>query len=213
MADRYVPWRHHSSLSIQNFEFPLWNAHQMGGYPIHADPQSGVFYPIVWLFSIFPSGYTIFSAHAEFILTVSIAACCFYKLCRYFKLSRETALLADIVYAGGGIFVGNSQHITWVISAAYLPGIFYCFFSLGTQLKYKYSLALAGFIFLLLTGGYSGFDIILDCLLVVFYGYFGYQQYKSSTLLAYSKLLSLSFFLTVAMSSAFIYSVYTVLSF
>lgn len=208
MADQYFPWRHHVSLSLRNFELPLWNAYQYCGYPIHADPQSGAFYPVVWILSLFGS-YSVVTLHIEFLLTAFIAGCGFYKLCRFFSVSSPTAILAALMYAGSGIFIGNTQHITWLISAAYLPGIFYCFFALSTSFKYKHLLAFGLLLYFHLSGGYPGFDIILFYLLIVFFIHFFFVHLNSSKLGKFLWANTLAIAVTVICSLAFIYSAFS----
>jgi len=210
MMDAYFPYRYHISLSIQNFEFPFWNAHQSGGYPIYGDPQSGVFYPIVWLLSILFGKYSIYALHLEFIFTAFIAACGFYKLSRFFLVSIKTSFVAGVVYACSGIFIGNTQHLTWLISAAYLPVIMYCFFSLSTFYKLKYAFALSLFLYLFISGGYAGFAIILIYILLIYFVYFTIQAYKNRQIIRYISVHSLALFCFVFISAAFIYSVISV---
>lgn len=208
MLDYCFPFRHHVSYAMHHLELPLWNAHQFCGYPIHADPQGCVFYPMLWLLSI-PGPYTLVTLHVEFLITVFIAAACFYKLCRFFSVSRPVSILAGLMYAGSGIFIGNTQHLTWLISAAYLPGIFYCYFALATSFKYKHLLALCLFLYLSLTGGYPAFDIILFYLLLIFFIYFFFVHKKAGQLQKFLLVNVLTVVFTLLFSIAFLYSVYS----
>src|SRR3954466_14062687 len=64
MIDCYYPWRFHIGECLQHGKFPFWNPYQDLGYPIHADPSSGAWYPFVWIIGYF-FGYNIYTIGME----------------------------------------------------------------------------------------------------------------------------------------------------
>ena len=159
IMDQVYPWRYFISESLQNGYLPLWNPYQQLGYPISADPQSGMWYPIVWIISIF-SGYSAYAINFEYLLHLFIAGWGMYKLIRLFKLPVAIAVLSGIVYQGCGFFISNAQHMSWIISAAWLPWVLYAFINLINQPSFKKAIIFAMVFAMMLLGGYPAFAII-----------------------------------------------------
>src|SRR3972149_5755237 len=120
MIDQFYPWRFFIGECLQNSILPLWNPYQCLGYPIHADPQSGAWYPFVWIIGLL-SRYGLYSNQLEFVLHVFLAGVGMYKLANGLKLPNKVALLMAMSYLCSGFFVGNAQHFTFIISSAWVP--------------------------------------------------------------------------------------------
>ena len=210
MADQYFPWRYLVSEHLQASQLPLWNPYQDGGYPMHGDPQSGAWYPIVWILTFITGGYTLYTLHLEFILTIYIAAIGFYKLSQHFNYTAHTSILLAYAYCCSGFFVSNAQHFTWVISGAYLPFIFYYFLQTLHDPNYKNAIKTALSLFLILSGGYPAFIIIVSYVLLFLvaqklYTHLKHKDYKKNlTLIYYQSVLCIVFLMT---SSVVIYSI------
>ena len=117
------------SVAYQQFasgHFPLWTDCFFGGYPFHADPQSQLFYPPVWInFGILKLlGYSHFPLIALTIEAIShYLAISFFS---YFFLREECgnqtgALIGSVVLAYGGYLTGypplqtgNLETATWM---------------------------------------------------------------------------------------------------
>ena len=48
VPDQYWADLHYLCGSLHDGHWPLWNPYDRGGYPFHADPQSGMYYPLNW---------------------------------------------------------------------------------------------------------------------------------------------------------------------
>ena len=70
-----------------------------------------------------------------------------------------------------GFFVGNAQHLSWIIAGAWLPWVLWACFSLFEEPNLKNALLTAIFAALLLTGGYPGFAFVLVYIILVFFLY------------------------------------------
>lgn len=159
ITDGYLPLRYFLSECLQNGELPLWQPYTSCGYPFHADPQSAAWYWPAWLFSS-TLGYTMTAIEIEFILTVFAAAWGTFLLVKTLGTHPAIAVLVAIAYCCSGFFVGNAQHLTWTISGACVPWIFYSYHQIRKKETYGYSLLTALFLNLLLTGGYPAFFIV-----------------------------------------------------
>jgi hypothetical protein len=164
MMDQYFPFRHFIGECLSNGKLPWWNPYINLGYPFHADPQSSFWYPVTWLFAI--NGYSIYDLHAEFIFHLVVAGIGFYFLLKQEGVSSQTALLFSLCYQCCGFFVGNAQHFTYVIGAAWVPWIFFFFRNVITFKSKPDMLGCALCLNFLLTGGYPSLFIILNYLLV-----------------------------------------------
>lgn len=212
MIDCYYPWRYFIGECLQNGKFPFWNPYQDLGYPIHADPCSGVWYPFVWIIGYFP-GYNIYTIGLELLAHVFIAAIGFYKLAQTLKLSHPVAFISAICYMLCGIFIGNTQHFAFIISACWLPFIINYYLRIGQETTFINSVKAACFLFLLIAGGYPAFTIILFYLLLIFFFYYGIKLFFGTEKKALLKFLArntLFLVLTLLLSSGFLLSIYEV---
>jgi len=166
--DCFFPWRYHVGECLQNGQFPYWNPFQDLGYPIHADPSSGAWYPIVWIIGFF-NGYSVYTIGFEMWLHVFFAGIGFYWLARTLKFDKNLALLAGIAYMLCGLFVGNAQHLPYIISATWLPFVLNFYFKMVDEKSLLNCIKASFFLFLMVTGGYPAFTIILFYLLLIFF--------------------------------------------
>jgi len=160
MIDCYYPWRFHIGECLQNGIFPYWNPYQDLGYPIHADPSSGVWYPMVWLLGS-TVGYSSYTIGLEFFFHVFFAGAGMFTLVKTLKMNPQVALIAAISYMLCGIFVGNAQHLTYIVSAAWLPFLLSFYFKMIQEPSWRNAVFSGFFLFLMMTGGYPAFVIIL----------------------------------------------------
>ncbi|MBR6132334.1 MAG: YfhO family protein [Bacteroidales bacterium] len=169
--NEFLPERFVLVNSIRHGIFPLWNPYQSMGTPTHADPQSGAFYPLLWFFAIFGE-YTSISCAFDFILHAFIAACGFYTLTFRFTRHRWASFITAAAYIMSGFFVGNAQHLSWIIAGAWLPWVLWACFSLFEEPDLKNALLTAVFAALLLTGGYPGFAFVLVYIVALLFLYY-----------------------------------------
>jgi hypothetical protein len=174
MMDQYFPFRYFIGECLQNGILPWWNPHINLGYPFHADPQSAFWYPVTWFFAL--GGYSIYDLHVEFIFHVILAGLGFYFLLKKEGVDNKTAIIFSCCYQACGFFISNSQHFTYIISAAWIPWVFLCFHNLLSRNKISDILMTALCLNFLLTGGYPALFIITNYLLVFFFIYFFFSE-------------------------------------
>ncbi len=164
-ANWFFPMRYLIGECLQNHTFPVWNPYTNLGYPIHTDPQSGALYPFVWVLGYF-FGYNSYTLHLEHSLHLIFAFIGMYYLSQQIGIQKKYALFVGIIYACCGFFVGNATHLTWIISATWLPFVFLYYYRLTLHNHWKDAVGLSVFLFLLLTGGYPAFVITTSYLLL-----------------------------------------------
>jgi len=120
---QFFPWKHFSVEMLKRGEIPLWNPHYFSGNPHLANFQTGIFYPLNFIFFLFPFNlsWTIF------IILQPFLACLFtYLFLREIKVSRAGAILASLAFTFGLYFTvwieyGNIGHsILWLPLALFL---------------------------------------------------------------------------------------------
>jgi hypothetical protein len=171
MIDCYYPWRYMVGECLHNGMLPWWNPYQTLGYPLHADPQSGAWYPIAWIIGG-SWGYDIYSIEFEFLLHIFIAGTAMFFLGRTLKLTRGSSFLIAAAYMFSGFIIGNAQHFTYVISAAWIPYVISYYLKFTNSKKYIHAIITGFFMYLLISGGYPAFSVILCYLLIILFLYF-----------------------------------------
>lgn len=164
MADYFLPFRHFIGECLQEHQFPWWNPYSGLGIPLAADPQSGVFYPVTWLIG-YLAGYDFVTINIEYLLHLSLAGWGMFMLLRGMHYALFSSLLLAIAYQFSGFMVNNAQHLTWIISACWLPYFLHHYrltFLTGDR---NHAIKTVLSLFLFTTGGYPAFLIIL-CYLV-----------------------------------------------
>lgn len=160
MMDWFYPMRYLVGECLQNNVLPTWNPYINLGYPLHTDPQSGALYPIVWLLGgLF--GYSVYTIHLEFVIHIILAFYGMKKLSEEIGVNENISIIVGLSYACCGFFVGNAQHLSWIISAAWIPFVACYYLKLMRSNYWRDALWLSTFSFLLLTGGYPAFIITL----------------------------------------------------
>ncbi|NVO01795.1 MAG: YfhO family protein [Bacteroidetes bacterium] len=215
MLDCSYPWRYYVGECLQNNYLPLWNPYQSLGYPVHADPQSSAWYPLVWIIGFF-KGYNIYSISFEFFFHIYLAGVGMFLLLKELKNRVFVSLFFAASYMLSGFFIGNAQHLYWIISAAWIPFIFLYYIKFTKSFSYFHSLTAGFFTFLLITGGYPGFTIVLGYILVAYFCFKLYLLLRNSQKTEVFKLIKLNLvflFSTLIFSSVYIISIYNVLPF
>ena len=175
--DAFLPYRHVVGTWISNGHLPLWNPYQLLGYPTHSDPQSGAWYPLVWLLGLV-NDYDLYSINIELSLHYFIGGLGMFTLGRTLKIKDSIAFIMGMTYMFSGFMVGTSQILVMIIAAAWLPfSINYLLVSLKNP-TFKNLFLLAFINFLLVTGSYPAMTIILFYIYATIAIYYFYQYFK-----------------------------------
>ncbi|MDB5081447.1 MAG: hypothetical protein JWP00_3371 [Chloroflexi bacterium] len=109
-----------ASESLRRGEFPLWNPHLFSGMPFAADIQSGLYYPVNWLFWL-AGQVTYEKLEMLAVIHYWMAASFTYALARSLALGRWPGVIAGVCYAFSGFAVSHLGHLPMLEAAAWLP--------------------------------------------------------------------------------------------
>ncbi len=165
IMDQAFPWRYFTGEALRHGVLPFWNPYLGHGYPAHADPQSGVWYPFTWIFGLL-LGYNALAIQWEWLIHIFIAGAGMYFLARTLKLGKPASLLAALGYQLSGFMVGNAQHLQWIIGAAWLPVILASFIRLLRTAGWRETFCLVFALYMQLTGGYPALFVIAQYLVL-----------------------------------------------
>jgi hypothetical protein len=108
--------------TLEKGEFPLWNPDIYSGFPMFAESNTGIAYPLNLLFSIFPANKGItYNAAAHFFLSgifMMLYASCFTE-------SGAAIFLSMIIWVFSGMFSFRIDHLPVLQAMAYIPLFFF----------------------------------------------------------------------------------------
>lgn len=114
----YLPWKYFLNRQVHDGVWPLWNPYMSGGFPQHGDP--GTWYEISYLFAL-DGCYDLQSLLYEQLFHLLVAAAGMFALARLLKAPKGFDMAIGLGYALNGFFMGNAQHMGWVIGFAWMP--------------------------------------------------------------------------------------------
>lgn len=135
-------------------DFAQWVPTVAMGYPIQMDPQSAMFYPVLWLFVLFKIPYTLTAAVVVQLLHIYLGAIGTYVLLKALKFDFKIALFGAICFQ----MIGGFQHVSHdpdiIRGYALYPWLLFSLIYVGNK---RLSLFLIPFVFyLFITGVYPG---------------------------------------------------------
>ncbi len=160
MTNQAFVWHRYISECFHSGIIPLWAPYSKLGYPFYADPQSGLFYPVVWLLAVV-GHYSLYSNNFEFFIHIVLAAWGMRYLLQTLHVSKGAAAVFALVYAMSGPATGHASHSTLTASLCWLPWLLASYIRMIEHQRLRDVLLTALFLVLQLTGGYAGITIIL----------------------------------------------------
>lgn len=111
------------------FKLPwkIWEPNILAGYPLFADPQFQLWYPLRWLVPDF--NFFIISAY---VTAASLTAGYLY----WKTQSALAAAAAGLVYASGGFMMAHVGHVAIIHASAWLPLMIWAIDAAGLQRKW-----------------------------------------------------------------------------
>ena len=119
LTELNIPLRFIAASQARVGTIPQWSDLLSNGFPLAAEGQAGVFYPLnalhYWIFSFLP-GIAI-----GLIVHYFLAALFTYLLCREYGVSRLGSCLSALAFGFGGPLLFRIKHINLLDAAVWLP--------------------------------------------------------------------------------------------
>ncbi len=119
---QFDEWRRLTVAALTGGHFPLWTDAVGNGFPLLANLQSAVLYPLNMFFRAFPveqaMGYSV-------VLHLILAGALMYGYARHLGLSRLAGLVAALSYSLSAFLVSRAEFLSIVSCAAWLPLLFW----------------------------------------------------------------------------------------
>ncbi len=173
---------------------PLWNPLMFGGYPLMANFQSSVFYPLNFVYLFFDS-LTAWSI--QVILQPILASCFMYFLLRHLKLSKIASCFGGIAFAFSGFNLIWLEYNIHAHVSAFIPLILLFLDKLILEKKVKYGVFYSLVLSLQIIAGYpqtSLYTLLIVALWVFFR--FGKKLLKKENVIT---ILKIAFFTIVGL--------------
>jgi hypothetical protein len=169
----YLFWPLFSTLAshINTGHLPLWEPSACCGFPFHADPLTGTFYPVLWLVGwLLGGGLQVYQTLWLMHWLWAILGCFF--LLKRMGCSPPAAFSGCMVFGFSGFFVGQASHTVCIMGMSHLPWIL-LLMDEAMESRVLYALP-AGILFGFLgLGGYPGLTVY-TALMIVAWGLLRY---------------------------------------
>ncbi len=164
-------WRYLFSDAVHKYgNLPMWNNYETSGTPFLANILSAMFYPLNFLFLVFPTD-VVFGI--KLIIDIFIAGISIYLLARHLKLDKYSSFFSSIVFMFGGVFIGriNIGHEPAIDVIALVPLLFLLFLKTLENRSIKYGTFTGIVLGLQILAGYLQFAIYSAYLLGAYFVY------------------------------------------
>ena len=204
----FFPYRYTAMHWWRNGHIPFWDPYQNFGYPMHANPQGAVWYPVTWLFGAV-KGYTQYSMNLELVFHVLVAGIGMYFFLKTIRLKPMISFIGGMIYSLSGFISGTSHMIGFTAGAAWLPWCLMFLLLCYRTKKIKFILLLSLTLSLQLTGAYTAFSIVLVYLIGIVSAFYIFtSNNKHQTLLYTIKLGLIVVAATLVLTGPYLYSIY-----
>jgi hypothetical protein len=165
----YYAWPAFLTTSISMGIFPQWIPYEAMGYPLAMNAQSGLYYPVFWIFALLHIPYTLHAAVIVQVLHVLFGSIGMFLLLKLLFRSSRYAFIGAVAFQFFGGFYSNAEHADIIRAFAIAPWLFYVFkLNIDEPKITRRILFIPIVIYFLATGGYPGNFISSLFIIIVF---------------------------------------------
>jgi len=106
---------------------PLWNPYNFSGYAFAGDIETGMFYPVNWLFTLVSGALNFGELPFYFIFHFTFGAFFAYLLCLRLSKNVFASLLGAVTFAYNGYALGHISHLGQVTMYMWIPAVVLAF--------------------------------------------------------------------------------------
>lgn len=118
-ADIHLPLQRYIADRIFSGHLPFWTPYIYSGYPILANPLTGAWYPLNWIFLL--TGINPLALQLELVLHALLACTGAFIFFNRYMARRGAAMAGAFAYGLSGFFAANSSHLGVFLAAAWFP--------------------------------------------------------------------------------------------
>jgi hypothetical protein len=156
-ARTYYAWPAFWTTAINTGIFPEWMPYQSMGYPLAINAQSGLYYPIFWIFALLHIPYTLHAAVIVQVLHVFFGSVGMFLLLNLIFKSTRYAFIGAVAFQFFGGFYSNAEHSDIIRAFSIAPWLFYVIkLNIDKPSITRRTLFIPIVIYFLATGGYPG---------------------------------------------------------
>jgi hypothetical protein len=204
-SEHYVLLRHLSAEAWRDGAIPFWNAFNNCGQPLCGDPASGAWYWPAMLIGLVTT-YGFSSINLEVFLHLLIGAAGMRHFLKQHHIGTLPRIMGAWSWAMSGFIAGNIQHTNFMVTAAWLPWLFFFWFQLKNNPSFKNALGLGFVLSMHLCGGYPPMVFFL----VYALGFYAVMALFSKPSTTWFLFLFLSVAVSALLSAGLISSMYEV---
>lgn len=119
----FMPVKVFAARIIKNGKIPLWSHNLFAGYPIFADPQSGIYYVLNVLLDYSIPHYLVINY--SFLISIILTSFSFYLFSRIVGIGKIPSIISSLLFTYSG-FILLSAYV-FVSGYWFIPAIFLCF--------------------------------------------------------------------------------------
>ncbi len=124
-SQQFFPWSGFYADSIKNFQIPLWVKHVQSGFPLFAEGQVGMLYPLNLLFFFalpFRAAYNF-----SFLFHILLAGLFMYLYARKMGAGTAGSFLASVLLCFGSVYAGAFINLSTLKSLCFFPAVLFLF--------------------------------------------------------------------------------------
>ena len=153
----YYAWPAFWTTAISTGIFPQWIPYQSMGYPLAINAQSGLYYPIFWLFPLLHIPFTLQGAVIVQTLHVLFGSIGMFLLLNLIFKSSRYAFIGAVAFQFFGGFYSNAEHSDIIRAFSIAPWLFYVIkLNIDKPSITRRTLFIPIVIYFLATGSYPG---------------------------------------------------------
>lgn len=184
-----IPMRQVVMDAIKNFEAPFWNKYIFSGFPLFANPQASIFYPIVFILDLmFPLSVAY---NISILLHYSLFGIFLFLFLDEYKLNKLACFLGGLIFMFSGFIVSHKGQPWMLYSMVWCPLILLFLEKFRKTKKFEFVLIAAIFYSFSFFGGSMHLFLYSSIIILFFIIYYSFI-FKTKN---FYFLLSLSIFI------------------
>jgi len=164
---QFFPWRFYINLCLKQGIVPLWNPYLFCGIPFLASIQTGIFYPLgfVFYFFAFPVAYKLYV-----LIHLFLAFLFMYLLLKEFNADDFSAFFSGMVFALNGFILTKLEFLSVLGTVVWIPLVFLMLKKSTQKFSLKFVFLLAIIFSIQFFAGHPQY-IIYEAILCFFYSF------------------------------------------